>query len=147
MLQARQLSGREEINLKLITWFLALVLSLLMPDCIKHKLTETGFTCESELCTFLSWLKLLVFVLRLFSISRLRASNVLYFKEKAKPSKKWQLNSYNSMAFIVLYYTEEQNQKLFKAPMEFLTEGKCCTPSISEDTSSQPVCGAPSQTV
>jgi len=49
----RRFSGIEEINLKLIT-SLVLVLSLLMSQHIKHKLTETGFSCEKKSYTFLS---------------------------------------------------------------------------------------------
>lgn len=55
MLQKRRLFGREEINLKLITRSLALLLILLIPECIKRKLSETGLGKMSRVYFCLDW--------------------------------------------------------------------------------------------
>lgn len=55
VLETRRLYGREEINLKLVTQSLVLVLSLLMPESIKHKLTETGLVKMSHVLFCLDW--------------------------------------------------------------------------------------------
>lgn len=106
MLQKKRFSGREEINLKLITSS-ALVLSLLMSECIKHAYWNRTYLWKWVMyISGLTWAFDLW--IRTFSVRRLWASNVLYFREKAKANNKWQLNnSFNSGAFIILCYAEE----------------------------------------